>query len=339
MTCKRGVVSDRLRLFGDPRPHSPSPFPSTPPATMSIQVRHFQACSNSFRSSGFNSAAPPLLRTTTTVQQQDQEKEEESSAVGSPPAAPTTTTTHMSWTCSQQYHQHQRQHKHNKPSLPSHAEPEAKRRKPCAIAAGFLDPSLWKFLPEDLMEKVAAYMPFPGVFRCRAVNKRLQEYVFSEKWQEARACLNSWAYLSPKSPYLLVFASIQGQRMCTAYDAAANRWLCMPPMRGLPSRAKDCVAGEKIIQSLHVGYPRLLPTYFPEWHQVLSSIPPFLACHSFSDWASAFEAIQESLYVGYPSLLYIYPAATALWLPEWQFWNARTPSPFISFFLELGIGS
>jgi hypothetical protein len=248
VTCKRGVISDRLRLFGDPRPHSRSPFPSTPPATMSIQVRHFQACSNSFRSSGFNSASPPLLRTPTTVHQQNQEEEEESSAVGSPPAAPTTTTTHMSWTCSQQYHQHQRQHKHSKPSLPSHAEPEAKRRKPCAIAAGFLDPSLWKFLPEDLMEKVAAYMPFPGVFRCRAVNKRLKEYVFSEKWQEARACLNSWTHLSPKSPYLLVFASIQGQRMCTAYDAAANRWLCMPPMRGLPSRAKDCVAGEKIIQ-------------------------------------------------------------------------------------------
>lgn len=123
-------------------------------------------------------------------------------------------------------------------------QPEPKKRKACPTATAFLDPGLWKFLPDDLLEKVAAFMPFPGLFRCRAVNKRLKDFVFSEKFQEARACVQSWNALSPTSQYLLIFATIEGKNMCTAFDAVANRWLCMPPMRGLDPRAKDCIAGD-----------------------------------------------------------------------------------------------
>lgn len=125
-------------------------------------------------------------------------------------------------------------------------QPEPKKRKACPTATAFLDPGLWKFLPDDLLEKVAAFMPFPGLFRCRAVNKRLKDFVFSEKFQEARACVQSWNALSPTSQYLLIFATIEGKNMCTAFDAVANRWLCMPPMRGLDPRAKDCIAGEEL---------------------------------------------------------------------------------------------
>ncbi|KAG0624093.1 hypothetical protein M758_3G223600 [Ceratodon purpureus] len=123
-------------------------------------------------------------------------------------------------------------------------QPEAKKRKLCPKAAAYLDPALWKFLPDDLLEKVAAHLPFPGLFKCRAVSKRLKEFVFSEKFQEARACVKSWDVLSPKSKYLLMFATIKGENMCTAYDAVGNHWLHMPPMRGLDPRAKDCVAGD-----------------------------------------------------------------------------------------------
>lgn len=127
-------------------------------------------------------------------------------------------------------------------------EPEVKKRKIlCSKAAANLDPALWKFLPDDLFEKVVAYMPFPGVLRCRAVNKHCKEFVFSEKFQEARADVKSWDFLSPKSRYLLVFATIKGVNLCTAYDAARNRWLRMPPMQGLDPRAKDCIAGESVV--------------------------------------------------------------------------------------------
>lgn len=107
-----------------------------------------------------------------------------------------------------------------------------------------MDPSLWGSLPEDLIDKIASYMPFPGLLRARAVNRRLKDYIFSEKFEEARAGVCSWKELSPNSPYLLVFATMLGHRLCTAYDAGSKRWRCMPPMNGLPPRGKDCVAGE-----------------------------------------------------------------------------------------------
>jgi len=174
---------------------------------MSYQVRHYQPCSSRFRSNGFNSASPPS--TSTTVEEQSTRQQ------------PDTTT-----------------------CLLSPPEPNKKRRV-CHLAAAFLDPALWRFLPDDLLEKVAACMPFPGLFRCRAVNKRLKEFVFSEKFQEARACVKSWDALSSKSQYLLIFATIKGENLCTAYDSASNRWLRMPPMRGLDPRAKDCIAGAR----------------------------------------------------------------------------------------------
>jgi hypothetical protein len=173
---------------------------------MSYQVRHYQPCSSRFRSNGFNSASPPS--TSTTVEEQSTRQQ------------PDTTT-----------------------CLLSPPEPNKKRRV-CHLAAAFLDPALWRFLPDHLLEKVAACMPFPGLFRCRAVNKRLKEFVFSEKFQEARACVKSWDALSSKSQYLLIFATIKGENLCTAYDSASNRWLRMPPMRGLDPRAKDCIAGD-----------------------------------------------------------------------------------------------
>lgn len=124
-------------------------------------------------------------------------------------------------------------------------EPVPRRRKTCLkSAATKLDPALWKFLPDDVFPKVVGYMPFPGVLRCRAVSKQCKEFVLSERFQEARACVKSWEVLEERTQHLLVFATIKGVTMCTAYDAAGNRWLRMPPMRGLDPRAKDCIAGE-----------------------------------------------------------------------------------------------
>ena len=178
-------------------------------------MRHFQASTSRFRSAEFHSVSPPVEKPATVSPQQ------------------------CTWVWSPQKPVHQ-------------PEPEVKKRKICPRAAAYLDPALWKFLPDDLMERVAAYLPFPGLFRCRAVNKRLKEFVFSEKFQEARACVKSWDELSPDSKFLLLFATLKGQNMCTAYDAAGNRWLHMPPLRGLDPRAKDCVAGKGLVPHLVV---------------------------------------------------------------------------------------
>jgi hypothetical protein len=126
------------------------------------------------------------------------------------------------------------------------AERERKRRKKNGAAGevGTMDPLLWGRLPEDLVDKLVQYLPVPALLRARAVCRRLRDFVFSDKFQEARACVPAWSYLSNKeTPYLLVFVTIEGHRLCSAYDAVADVWRRMPPMPGLPSRAKDCVAG------------------------------------------------------------------------------------------------
>jgi hypothetical protein len=113
---------------------------------------------------------------------------------------------------------------------------------------GTMDPLLWGRLPEDLVDKLVQYLPVPALLRARAVCRRLRDYVFSDKFQEARACVPAWSYLSNKeTPYLLVFVTIEGHRLCSAYDAVADVWRRMPPMPGLPSRAKDCVAGPSFL--------------------------------------------------------------------------------------------
>jgi hypothetical protein len=127
------------------------------------------------------------------------------------------------------------------------AERERKRRKKNGAVGevGTMDPLLWGRLPEDLVDKLVQYLPVPALLRARAVCRRLRDFVFSDKFQEARACVPAWSYLSNKeTPYLLVFVTIEGHRLCSAYDAVADVWRRMPPMPGLPSRAKDCVAGD-----------------------------------------------------------------------------------------------
>jgi len=121
--------------------------------------------------------------------------------------------------------------------------PPAKRRRKSGLKDE-LDPSLWKSLPEDVFEKVVAYLPFPGVLRCRAVNNFCKDFVFTKRFQEIRASVPSWEVLSSKTQYLLMFATVKGVNLCTAYDSVSNKWLAMPPLLGLDPRAKECIAGD-----------------------------------------------------------------------------------------------
>jgi len=126
----------------------------------------------------------------------------------------------------------------------------AKKKKIGASAAaaaeeeeGTLESPVWSRLPEDLLDKVVQYLPIPALVRARAVCKRLRDFIFSDRFQEASCCVPTWSSLSTETPYLLVFVTIEGHRMCSAYDSIADRWRRMPPLPGLPCRAKDCIAG------------------------------------------------------------------------------------------------
>ncbi len=132
-------------------------------------------------------------------------------------------------------------------------ERERKRAKKKKIGAstaaaaeeeeGTLESPVWSRLPEDLLDKVVQYLPIPALVRARAVCKRLRDFIFSDRFQEASCCVPTWSSLSTETPYLLVFVTIKGHRMCSAYDSIADRWRRMPPLPGLPCRAKDCIAG------------------------------------------------------------------------------------------------
>jgi hypothetical protein len=129
-------------------------------------------------------------------------------------------------------------------------ERERKRAKKKKIAAstaaeeeGTLESPVWSRLLEDLLDKVVQNLPIPALVRARAVCKRLRDFIFSDRFQEASCCVPTWSSLSTETLYLLLFVTIEGHRMCSAYDSIADRWRRMPPLPGLPCRAKDCIAG------------------------------------------------------------------------------------------------
>ena len=112
-----------------------------------------------------------------------------------------------------------------------------------------MDSRLWEQLSPDLVEKVIASLPFPILFRGRAVCKNWATFMFSPKFQEIRANGLSWADLSPQASHLLFFLSIGNNLACTAYCPDLDRWLSMPALSCLPPQAKDVVASKSISSS------------------------------------------------------------------------------------------
>lgn len=115
-----------------------------------------------------------------------------------------------------------------------------------AWALDYMDSGVWEALSNDLVEKVIALLPLPSLFKARAVCKHWNSFIFSTKFHDIRADSISWSDLSFQESYLLVFLSVGSSITCTAYSSVLNRWLSMPSITCLPSRAKDVVAGEHI---------------------------------------------------------------------------------------------
>jgi hypothetical protein len=103
-------------------------------------------------------------------------------------------------------------------------ERERKREKNKKIGAsaaaeeeGTLQSLVWSRLPEDLLDKVVQYLPIPALVRGRAVCKRLRDFIFSDRFQEASCCVPTWSSLSTETPYLLVVCRILGFDHCVTW--------------------------------------------------------------------------------------------------------------------------
>lgn len=89
-----------------------------------------------------------------------------------------------------------------------------------------LDPAIWSALPSDLIEKIAARLPIPAIFRLRCVCRTWTWLVRTPRFVALRAD-------APReAPWFLLCT--HSARMLPAYDRAAARWRCLPMPRAAP---------------------------------------------------------------------------------------------------------
>lgn len=102
-----------------------------------------------------------------------------------------------------------------------------------------LDEAIWKELPDELLEHVLSFLPFPNLFRCRTICKQWRDITQSPHLRLTRS-LNqlSWPSFCPLRYYNE--ASEGGEFRWSGYSAVTNKWQRMPPL-SLP-----CLAGMKV---------------------------------------------------------------------------------------------
>lgn len=108
-----------------------------------------------------------------------------------------------------------------------------------------MDPALWSFFPEDLVDRVLAWLPLSSVFRvravCRAWNTMTRSRAFVDLCAQTKACKDAW---------ILIFAD-RGYRVVSAYIPTENKWHSIP-LSFLPFDISDVtVAGGLLVFRLH----------------------------------------------------------------------------------------
>ncbi|XP_073387646.1 F-box only protein 6 isoform X2 [Physcomitrium patens] len=86
-----------------------------------------------------------------------------------------------------------------------------------------MDESVWKSLPEDLMERVLAWLPIHSLFRMRCVCKQWNSILFSERF------VARYTQVSPQKPWIIMYTA---GRVSSAYDSSLKKWhdLAIPAM-------------------------------------------------------------------------------------------------------------
>lgn len=101
---------------------------------------------------------------------------------------------------------------------------------------------LWGSLPEELLDRVLAWLPLHSLFRARTVCKRWTSIVFNEDFIELRAELSNVGLLRQGS-YYLMFPCYGENLDYGAYYPAFGRWQSLPSLSFLPKHVKTIRQG------------------------------------------------------------------------------------------------
>lgn len=122
-------------------------------------------------------------------------------------------------------------------------DPEAPETTSCSHE--MMDPELWSFFPEDLVDRVLAWLPLPSIFRLRAVCRAWNTMTHSQPFVDLCARTPS-----SKDAWILIFAD-RGYRVVSAYIPNENKWHNIP-LSFLPFDISDVtVAGGLLVFRLH----------------------------------------------------------------------------------------
>ncbi|XP_024364629.1 F-box/kelch-repeat protein At5g15710 [Physcomitrium patens] len=113
-----------------------------------------------------------------------------------------------------------------------------------------MDPKIWSLLPEDLTNRVLAWLPIPSLFQARSVCQRWSSTIVSSAFLSMHSEI-----LCQHSPFLL-FPSIGDSLLYAAFDPSGRKWQPMPPMSFLPSEVKfvEGVAGGLVFFSVEAHF-------------------------------------------------------------------------------------
>lgn len=100
-----------------------------------------------------------------------------------------------------------------------------------------MDEKLWAALPQDLLERVLAWLPFVSLFRARGVCKRWKALIIS------RVFLDLCAEVPCREKYFLLFPIIGEQIVCSAFDTSTLQWHKIPSLSFLPPQVKYVEGG------------------------------------------------------------------------------------------------
>lgn len=84
-----------------------------------------------------------------------------------------------------------------------------------------LDGELWGSLPEDLQDRILAWLPFPAFARACTVCKRWNSVMYSHSF------LEMYRRVPSPEPCFLMFEA-KDRSMCSVYNPSSNRWHRIP---------------------------------------------------------------------------------------------------------------
>ncbi|KAG0559913.1 hypothetical protein M758_10G134000 [Ceratodon purpureus] len=78
-----------------------------------------------------------------------------------------------------------------------------------------MDEGVWQSLPEDLIERVLAWLPIHSLFKMRCVCKQWNSILFSERF------VTRYTEVSPQKPWIIMYTA---GRTSSAYNSTLKKW-------------------------------------------------------------------------------------------------------------------